>query len=396
MAFAVLALPANDSQSTQKFVTLADIHFDPFFACKELPQPCSILEELRTTDYQKWDTILTKSPVTMSSFMEDTNYYLLQTALLELKKINQNDKPQFVIILGDFLAHRFHEKYKKYSGDKSSQNYYQFVNKTLQFLTYQLNKTFPNISVYPVIGNNDTYTGNYNVVPNGLFLQDTANTWDPLIKDKKNQSNFLRLFPRGGYYSISLPDNQKILILNTVLFSSASKKNNMAIAAKNQLKWLQSELKIAAVNHSKVILAFHIPEDDDTLTSIKMYLLPIKKFWQPEYVSEFDNILKQYQHTITTILAAHTHINSSRVNHETTPISVIFTPSISPIYGNNPGFNVMTYDITSLYIEMYVTYFFSETSNLWDPEYTLSDTPLINNSEISNKNQVVNQLEKSI
>jgi sphingomyelin phosphodiesterase acid-like 3 len=377
-AYVVWATVATNSPTTKKFITLADIHFDPFSSCKEILRPCSLIEKLRTEDFKNWDAILANNSAQMPSFTEDTNFPLLQATLLELQKINQIDKPQFVLILGDFLAHRFKEKYKKFSSDKSLKNYNQFINKTFQFLTYELNRTFPNINVYPVIGNNDTYTSNYNVVPRGEFLNATADILVPLIKDKKNQFSFLSQFPNGGYYSIVLPNNQKILVLNTVLFSSNSNKNNIAIAAKDQLEWLRNQLKVAEENHSSVIFAFHIPEDVDTLTSIKMYLLSIKKFWKSQYTIEYDKIIKQFANTIVAIFPAHTHINSYRVNHQDTQIPVIFTPSISPVYGNDPGFNVVSYNFNTLHIEEYVTYFYSKIFGRWDVEYSFNQIQINN------------------
>lgn len=377
VSFSVIAnaqIPANKN-ATQTFITLADIHFDPFFSCKSLPKPCVVLKKLRQADYQQWDSILAEYPESVAGLGEDTNYPLLELTLNELKKINQTEKPQFVLILGDFLAHSFRDKYKKYSRDKSAINYAQFVRKTLQFMTYQLNQIFPNVNIYPVVGNNDTYTGNYNVVPKGAFLQDTADTWSLLIKNKNNQKNFLEDFPQFGYYAITLPNNQKILVLNTVLFSAKTHKKNMTIAANNQLQWLKQQLLSAQKADVHVIIAYHIPMGVDVFTSIKLYLFSITEFWQPVYSSEFEKILQQFSFTISAILPAHIHMDAYQLIPDAN-IPVIFTPSISPVYGNNPGFKLFTYNPNTLNINDYSTYSYSTNGSFskeWNIEYSFQE-----------------------
>jgi hypothetical protein len=372
IAIAIPSQPLNPSQA--KFITVADIHFDPFMGCEKLPRPCALLQALKTTDYKSWDSILSKSSMRIPRYQEDTNYLLLESTLLALQKVNQTNKPQFVLVLGDFLAHSFRSKYKKYSSDNSKEGYTQFVKKTLQFLTYKLNQTFPDTSIYPVVGNNDSYTGNYNVVPNGAFLHDTANTWAVMIKDKNNQQAFLQLFPQGGYYAITLPYNQKILVLDTVLFSSNSRKKAMAIMAKQQLNWLKAQLTLAQNEHSHVILAYHIPVGVDVFTSVKLFLLTLREFWHPQYSREFQQILQVYGDTIVAILPAHIHMDSYQIV-PVANIPILFTPSISPVYGNNPGFKVFTYFPETLLIQDYVTYYYPylETSlGDWKLEYSFN------------------------
>jgi len=360
-------------QTHEKFISLADIHFDPFAACKRAPRPCAMLQKLRAADYKSWNVILASNGMPMSSYGEDTNYPLLQSTLMELKKINTNSNPQFVLILGDFLAHSFREKYNKYSSDTSSESYHQFVNKTLQFLTDQLHQTFPNVNVYPLLGNNDTLTNDYDVVPNGLFLHDAANAWSLLIKDKANRNAFLMTFPQNGYYAVTLPQQQKILMLDTVLFSSHTSNRVMTLAANNQMEWLKQQLALAKKQNRHVILACHIPVGVDIFTSFKLYFLFIKGFWQTSYSAEFQQLMQQYADIVIAILPAHIHMDAFQSIPDTN-IPVIFTPSISPIFGNNPGFKEFTYDPHTLSLDNYVTYYLDNTAMIsdWRLEYNFN------------------------
>ena len=201
---AAYALETKENQTIDNFITIADIHFNPYAGCEKMPVPCPILNKLREASYQNWESILEKnSDKSISGYYHDTNYALLKSTLFELGQINQKEHPYFVLVLGDWLAHSYRKQYIKYSGDKSAMRYQEFVKKTLKFLTQEMKQTFPDIDVYPVVGNNDSYTGNYNVVPRGAFLRDTAETWVTLIKDKTNQKNFLRDFSVGGYYVVN-------------------------------------------------------------------------------------------------------------------------------------------------------------------------------------------------
>lgn len=370
----ILAAPIIHLPATENFITIADIHFDPFYDCNNKPRPCALLQKLQVADAKEWDAILASHPTKIASYQEDTNYPLLQSTLMELKQVKQNAKPQFVLVLGDFLAHKFNEKYKKYSGGKSLTGYAQFVNKTMQYLAYKLNQTFPDISVFPVVGNNDSYTGDYNVVPHGAFLSDTAKSWAPLIKDKNNQQAFQQSFPELGAYTILLPHHQKIIILNTVLFSSNSNKKTIQLAANKQLNWLKLQLATAQQEHANVILAFHIPMGVDVYTSIKFFFLSIKEFWEPVYSSEFEQILQHYGTTIVAILPAHIHMDAYQYI-STNDIPVIFTSSVSPIFGNNPGFKVFTYDPMTLNISNFMTYYYPDAGSglaSWQLEYSFN------------------------
>jgi sphingomyelin phosphodiesterase acid-like 3 len=357
LVFSSYAWAELPSPSVEKFITVADIHFDPFFACKKLPKPCSVITKLRAANSQQWDTILASGTDKPAGFAEDTNYSLWQLTVTELKKANQADNPQFVLILGDFLAHSFHDKYIKYSRDKSERGYILFVKKTLQFLMNQLNQIFPTVSVYSVVGNNDTYTENYHVVSNGEFLKDTAITWSTGIKNKNNQNQFFQTFPQYGYYTITLPYHQKILVLNTVLFSSKSTKD-MDIAANNQLRWLKQQLLSSQKDHLHVLIVCHIPMSIDAVTSIKLYVLSVGgEFWKPLYKNEFKKIIQSFSSTIVAILPAHIHMDAYQLM-PVANIPIIFTPSISPIYGNSTGFKVFTYDPDTLDIKDHITYSF--------------------------------------
>ena len=367
----VYAAPTVTQEKESKFIAIADIHFDPFSGCVKKQKHCVLVKKLQDAPYTHWDKVFEQyGDKRISGYYHDANYVLLKSSLQELKKVYQRDKPKFGFMLGDFLAHNFREQFIEYTGNRNREAYQTFVKKTLQFITYEIEETFPDIDVYPVVGNNDSYTGDYTVKVNGEFLQDAMNTWSSLFRDKENLADFRDTFADSGYYVVTLPDNDdhEIIVLNTVLFTDRIHNAATREAALKQLEWLHQTLLEAQQLHMKVILAFHIPIGIDVFATIKNKF-DIKEFWQPIYTKKFEAELKQFSDVITAILPAHIHMETVQliVLKQLANIPVNFTPSISPIFGNNPGFKVYTYDPDTLHIKSFVTYTYplSATAPAW-------------------------------
>ena len=130
-------------------------------------------------------------PKILSTYGHDTNYALLKSLLNELKTLKTQDQPRFVLLIGDYLAH---DKYVAYSGDTTEEGYQSFVQKTLLFLTNEFHNTLPNMPMYAVIGNNDSYQGGYYSNPNVDFYRDLASMWASFIhRSKKPHSVFTNI-----------------------------------------------------------------------------------------------------------------------------------------------------------------------------------------------------------
>lgn len=361
-----------------KFITIADIHFDPMASCEKAAKPCAILTKLRKSPTSEWASIFVKyDDKQLAGYQHDTNYALLKSSLDELKVVSQKEHPNFILLLGDFIGHNFRDEYRLYSGDKTAAGYRDFVRKILQFMTDAIRQAAPGVEMYPVIGNNDSYTGDYEVVPHGRFLEDAANTWLPLITDKENRKQFHAAFSQGGYYDVGVPHhpNQRIIVLNTVLFSTNSQAVAAQAAAHAELAWLHGRLAAATKQHQKVLLAFHIPTGIDVYGTIKNVFSSILEFWQPAYNMAFQNELNQFPETVTGILPAHIHVDGFQwlMFNGVKEIPVSLTPSISPIFGNNPAFKVYTYDANTLRLIHFDTYSYplnnSGPSASWQKEH---------------------------
>lgn len=362
----------------EKFISIADIHFDPFLGCEKQSTPCPLIQKLSEADVQDWNNIFKEQGVAeVSTYSQDSSYPLLMTALSEIKTVQAKEHPAFVLVLGDFLAHDFKGRYKKYSGDGSSKGYQAFVQKTMQFLTQQIKQVFPTIDVYPAIGNNDSYTGNYTTVPKGPFLADMQATWSQFISNKSNQQEFKQTFANAGFYSVTLSNKNLLIVLNTTLFSSLARNGDMSKAAGQELAWLERQLKEAAAKHQHVLLAFHIPMGIDVHTTLKDILRSAQLFWKEPYNKEAQRILECYPNVVTGILPAHIHMDAFQMITLTdgTRIPVPFTPAISPVYGNNPAFKVFSYDGSTLKLKNFEVYSLALTdeSKQWNKEYSFNE-----------------------
>ncbi len=331
------------------FLSLADIHFDPFIACYGSKiKPCPVFRMLSEASIQQWPDILKKFDTRVPAHGLDTGYPLFMKTLADAKVIASKNNVKFAWVLGDFLGHDFKRYYRKYSLDQSYEGYTAFMAKTMAFITWQMSATFPTLEVYPVLGNDDTLHYNYQVQPNGPGLNTLAALWSPLLKSSNNRMRFLSTFPVAGYYAVSPPDlpSLKIIALDTIIFSHKSKKPAADAAAKQELVWLNAQLVEAERAGQRVFIIMHIPISIDFNITSSMKLFTIVKLWKAPFVSSFESIVQKHQAVIDGIFSGHLHENwfhwlSFNEEHS---IAQSGTISIAPIFGNDPGFKIFSYE----------------------------------------------------
>lgn len=343
---------------TVSFLALSDIHFDPFIACKNTStRPCPLAKRLQSAPVREWHRIL-EGDGAKTAYRQDTNFLLLQTSLSEAKLAITHHPVSFILVLGDTLGHDFHYYYKKYVKDSTRSGYANFVAKTLEYVNSELAAAFPAQNVFMVVGNNDTFSHNYQSVPSGPFFTQMASNWSSLIKDTKARTTMQREFATAGYYAVDIPNHpeMKLIALNTVLFSSKSKSGASLVAAGQQLQWLHQVLTQAKANHQKVIIAMHIPPALDLYLVNRWQLLSFTTFWRPDFVARFKGELANFYPQIAGVFTGHLHYEWSQplwVSAEQR-IPVITVPSISPIFGNDPSFKV--YEAQGVYTYTYPVY----------------------------------------
>lgn len=407
LALSVLSISATvdaaevSNSTVNHFIAISDIHFTPFSQCRTTD--CTkMIEKLQREPVTQWDNTFKKyiPPNHFPQYGQDTNYPLLLSTLDELHALTIDQHPSFIVYLGDFLGHDYVQEFKLYSNPKAG-NYQEFVEKSINYLTQHLRQAaivsnHEKIPIYFLLGNNDSDGGDYIVTPCSVFLKTIASYF------KVNQPNFYE----DGYYSISPNQNQKLLFLNTTLFSplvKVSKNFSLSTEVQQELTWLNDQLKTAKINHQKVFIFMHIPPGIDAFLTQKtnnpLALITINA-WKPYITPAFlqlinnDNMTEQ---NITGIFAAHTHEDEFRlIAHQKIPISSIhMIPSISPAHMNNPGITVYEYNANTFELMNYSVYYLnlSFTEKKWQLEYNfnqayhlLTRNNLLNNEELLQTN----------
>lgn len=397
-------LKAATVNNLAHFLVITDIHFNPFFSCK-LNQPnCQIALKLKNSGANKWKTIFNSNTNhKLSTYYQDTSYTLLKSSLHESKKLDRKFQLQFIINPGDFLAHNFCQQYVTYTGDNTQAGCDLFAKKTMKFLAQQLKSTFPNTPLYAALGNNDSYTGDYSIQPGGRFLSETAVTWSRFFKNQTNKIHFLTQFLRAGYYEITPPNslNDRIIILNTTPFSPQALSNaNLNQIALAEFNWLNRRLQAAQIFHRKVWIVLHIPVGIDVYAS--QNAKKIVPYWKKPYTKIFLRLLERYNNVINGLFAGHTHMDMFNVINKPNEkhISQIVSPSISPIFGNNPGLKLFTYNMKKFQAEDYVVYGLSLNAKFpsWQKEYDFDKTyapQSVQNKKGSNLSKLLNQVANS-
>ena len=314
----------------------------------------------------QWETILQgSSPTSFSQYGQDTNWWLLQSALDQMRRTLPH--PAFVMYTGDLLSHRFPSTFRNITHDDNPEHYRAFVLKTVEFLAIEFRKRFPDSEILLTPGNNDEECGDYSIRAGGTFLSDTAN----LVRDlAKADESFLNDWKALGSYNVPHPTlpSVRILSLNTVFFSNnyhaASFSQGCAKVPSNGpaelMGWLESSLAKAKQANEKVWLMFHIPPGIDGYATTQKRLMAsestapasdvscadtIVPMWVPDWTAQFDGLLEKFQDTVVVGFAGHTHTDDFRllstagVNHA----FMLVDPAVSPVYDQNPAFRIVTF-----------------------------------------------------
>ncbi len=385
---------AQPGRASSKFLLVSDIHFNPM-------ADVTLVAELAAADPSQWEPILQRTtPSGFSQYGEDTNWWLLQSALDQMRKTLPH--PAFVMYTGDLLAHNFPKTYRDSTHDDDREHYRAFVLKTVEFLAFEFRKRFPDTKIFLTPGNNDEDCGNYTLQAGGTFLSDTASVARDLAQAEES---FLGEWKALGSYNVPHPTipGARILSLNTVFFSnnyhSTSFSQDCAAVSSNAatdlMRWLESNLTEAKEANETVWLMFHIPPGIDGYTTTQRQAAAseataasaniscadtIVPMWVPAWTEQFDSLLGKFQGTVTASFAGHTHNDDFRLVNAAgaNKAFVLVDPAVSPVYDQNPAFRIVTFDRDGLPADQSTYYLTnlrrasSKVRGRWKKEYTFS------------------------
>lgn len=357
---------ALEAPTEVQALLVSDLHFEPFWD----PGKVASLEASPTSD---WRGILQSaaSPDRRQRFADlerkchargdDTSFALFESALKAMKA--RAGAARFVAVSGDLIAHGFDCKYKSVFPQATPEQYRAFVEKTIEFVTAELDHIAPPAPMYVALGNNDSDCGDYKLDENGPFLADIA----PLLlrgAPRHERDEAIESFKKGGYYSVRLPapiERTRLLVLNDVLLSPWHKScSNMPDpdAGQAELEWLAQQLDRARTDREHVWVMGHIPPGVDAYSTLSHDVLgcsskPPVMYLATEQLaqeltaagSEIDVAIFAHAHTDEfkllrpdSVPAGAGRTNGARSKGAAVAIKMV--PSISPINGNNPAFVV--------------------------------------------------------
>ncbi len=339
------------------FLSLTDLHFDPF------ADP-ALVNRLESADYREWEKIFESSKLGgIGSYGKDTPYPLVKSTFDAMRRVAP--APEIILFSGDFLAHDFREQFDKLARDKSDAAYRRFVEKTVRFLARMFDARFPSVPVIPALGNNDSFCGDYGVAPGGEFLKMFAGVWATLAARGEKPVSFLETFSVGGYYGIANPalKGHRIVVLNANLFSRKAVycTSDSEDHGGQELSWLDWTLYQARLNGDKVWVLYHEPPGVDIYASLHGAgdcRGNIKMMLKDGYNTGLLRLLEKYAPIVEASFSGHTHMDEFRlINKDGIPLLFShMTPSVSPVFGNNPAFQLFAFNRDSGLITDYATY----------------------------------------
>ncbi|PZQ80951.1 MAG: hypothetical protein DI549_15825 [Ancylobacter novellus] len=331
------------------FVHVSDIHFNPF----DRPARSG---ELVSADLADWPAILAAGPVRrLSRWGEDTNEALLETTLNELSRAAAD--ADFVLVTGDMLAHEFPGRVQRALGfAPDSAESRAFAAKTTLFVIERLRAALPGKAVLLALGNTDSGCGDYRIDPGGPYLTATRATIRALVGADRLSADFDETYGAGGYYAAAhptLPDTT-VLVLDNAMWAADYRNacgSGGLDGATAMMDWLERQLQVAEAAGRKVWLMHHIPVGFDAYSTLKAKADTCRQRLVPmlaePFGSRFSGLLARYGATVTASFSGHDHHDDYRLLRNAAGAVVRVekvAPAISPVFGQNPGFHIFSYD----------------------------------------------------
>lgn len=367
-------------------LVMSDIHFDPF-------DPPALAPALAESDVAAWsDRFSTVTGQAMSPYGKDTNYALLESSLAAIA--DAAGDVDLAIVNGDFLAHSFEDKAAKALGPAANPATVSALTvKTTLFVADRLAAALPGKPVFITLGNNDSSCGDYRLEPGGTYLADTREIIRRLAGPDRVDADFDRTYAAGGYYAArhpTLPDTL-VLAVNDVLWSAEYQDacgKGGAAAGEAMLAWLRDRLARQKAAGGHVWMIHHIPWGLDSYSTARASgsSCPAKlvPFMKEPFASGFLALLGEYGDVVTASFSGHVHYDDYRLLTDAGGKPVVvdkIAPAVSPVFGQNPGFEIFDYDLRSGLPTDFTAWYLANLAEAsaavvagdWKREYTFSE-----------------------
>ncbi|KAI1897483.1 hypothetical protein AGOR_G00083740 [Albula goreensis] len=301
-----------------KFWHISDLHLDPtYHITDDHTKVCFSSKGYPASD-----------PGLFGDFMCDSPYKLIQSAFQFMRELEP--LPDFIIWTGDSPPHVPAEKLST-----------DLVIHIITNMTYTIREFFPDLPVYPALGNHDYWPQDqFPIATNEIYLA-VAKLWEPWLK-----SEALTTLRKGGYYSQVIGPSLRLVSLNTNLYYSPNKVTVNMTDPAGQFEWLVDTLENCRQSDEKAYVIAHVPIG---YLPYATGTTAIREAHNERLVE----IFRIYSDVVAGHFYGHTHRDSIMVllDHTGQPVNSLFvTPAITPIkhveepYSNNPGLRMYLYD----------------------------------------------------
>ena len=268
----------------------------------------------------------------------------------------------------------------------SASDYSKFAAKIVEFVALELHTAFPKSPVYLALGNNDSGCGDYEEDHNSGYLDRDAKSFASAVLSKSNKDDIEAEFPDLGDYNIKLPapfKSTRLIVLQDIFESKkyqTCKGKDSESEAKQQITWLDSQLKDAKAKGEHVWVMAHIPPGIDGYSTANKGNICTDGGKPTEFLGSeaLGDTFSDYTSTITLILLGHTHMDEMRLySSKSGAIPARLTPSITPVDGNNPSFTIGLVDPKKAELLDYTVYAASNQTGIgttWSEEYDFGKT----------------------
>ena len=369
---ALVAAPAVALAETGTFLHVSDIHFNPF-------DPAIRAKALATTATEDWPAFFAADPdQAFAKYGEDTNHALLASALIALRQTGE--AADFVFVTGDLLAHRFQDNTEGALGfAQGSAANDAFAVRTTLFVAESLRAALPGKPILLSLGNNDSSCGDYKIDPGGTYLAATREIVRSLAGADLVAADFDETYLAGGYYAARHPTlaDTTIIVLDDVLWSrwyQNSCGSGGLDGATAMMTWLEKQLADAETAGRKVWLTHHIPVGFDAYATVHsketVCTAKIVPMLAEPFASGYVGLLAKYGAIVRASFTGHTHFDDYRLLRDasgTVTGTEKIAPAISPIFGQNPGFHVFTYDRATGALADFATHYLTNLEAAKDP-----------------------------
>lgn len=339
--------------STGRFWHITDLHLDPSYHLT--PDPKKVCYSSKG--------VPATNPGLYGDFLCDSPFRLIESAFTNMASLTQPE--DFIIWTGDSPPH--------VPPDELSTD---IVIQVISNMTQTIRQHFPNLTVYPAVGNHDYWPQDQMPTSTNAIYKAAAQFWKLWLHD-----DALLTLSQGGFYSQLAKPGLRVVSLNTILYYSPNNVTQNMTDPAGQFEWLEKTLEKAAENREKVYIIGHVPVG---FLPFARNITAIRENYNERLVT----IFRKYSHVIAGHFYGHTHKDSIMVllDKEGQPVNSLFvSPAVTPIknlaelYSNNPSFRMYLYnnkDYTMLDIWQYylnLTEANEKQRSDWTLEYIMTE-----------------------